>query len=158
MPEVITKGDWVLFFVVAAVNAAIYNIKAKADIAAHPEKAASYPRLIRGYLFWMSLPWVAMGLVLFCRGAESIFEFFAPASMGWAVGAWHALVIGIWVSTAYWIYGRDGAEILANHRAFHHRTVRSANAFRLWTGLALAAGGIAEIVMWFGGMPRASLG
>lgn len=121
-------------------------------------KAESYPRLIRGYLLWMSAPWVAMGLIILRGGAESVFDFFTPASAGWAVAAWHALVVGISVCAACWIYGRGGAEVVASHRALHKSMIRSATAVKLWTGFALAAGGITEIVMWCGGLQRPALG
>jgi hypothetical protein len=77
-----TKWFWALAIAGNFINAALYYARARGDMARKPELAVSYPRLIRGYIIWMNVPWIVMGLVILTGRAENVFDFLAPKEGG----------------------------------------------------------------------------
>ena len=140
-----------VFLVMVAVNALIIRHRAQTDLAAHPEKEASYARLLRGYLFWLGLPWMVAGAIMMSGGATSVFDFFRPAEASLAVAGWHLLLFVLWMLSAYWVFVVGGAEELAAHPAFlRHYTPL---AIKLWAVFTLVGGIAGELAMWSGVIP-----
>jgi hypothetical protein len=153
MPELISKWFWAFFAAMALANTTILWVRSRRDVAAHPERSASYDRLILGYAVAVSVPWLVAGGVLLAGEADGFLDFVRPASARPAVQLWHGLLVGMWALLLYWLFARRGAEQLAAHPALLNRTCLTAEALKLWLTLGVVGGVIAEIAMWSGFVP-----
>ncbi len=153
MPELVSRWFWAFFAAMAFANAAIFIARSRRDVAAHPERSASYDRLIIGYAVALSCPWLLAGGILLAGEADGFIDFVRPASARPAVQLWHGLLVAMWGLLLYWLFARRGAEQLAAHPALLNRTCSTPESLKLWLVLAIVGGVIGEIALWSGFVP-----
>jgi uncharacterized membrane protein len=59
--ESVLRHFWIAFVVTTVVQGRAWWISAQERVRANPELGPGYRSLYRGYLFWMDVPWLAMG-------------------------------------------------------------------------------------------------
>lgn len=147
---IMSKWFWLIFIVVSFINAVIFQLRAKEQTRRKPELAEGYRKIIRGFLIWVNLPWLIMGFGIMIGGVPGIFEYFKPAGGNPFVMTFYGFIFLVWILGTWWIFFRNGAEMLVNHPGLFNRDFQSTMAIKvIW--LLMVAGGIAGVSLLFTG-------
>ncbi len=156
----IPKYFWLIAILVTSINCMMFRIRAKKHIAAKPELKDGYATLLRGYLFWMNLPWVVMGIGCTVGRVPSVWYYFRPRDGNPYVLAWFASIVLLWVLGTFWLFFRGGAETLVRYPGvlqagggLKSRNIASPVLFKVIWLLALTGGVIAMVTMWILDIP-----
>jgi len=147
---IIGKTFWLIAIVMTFANAYILWSRSRAEVFLNPELKPGYDQLLKGYLIFLNLPWLVMGLGILVGGTETVFDYFDPGSGNPYVLAFHATLIILWALCIFWLYFSGGAEFLVRHRGVMNVDIRSPLIIKLLFGLMLLGGVAAEIGMWSG--------
>jgi hypothetical protein len=60
--DFISKYFWLVAIVFTEINFFIFKKRAEKHIKENPGLAEGYSVLLHGYLFWMNIPWITMGV------------------------------------------------------------------------------------------------
>ena len=150
--DLIFKHAWLLFIGVMCVNGAVWWTRAQREIAADPTLEPGYRMLIRGWLVYGNLPWLVMGAGVLIGEVPSPLHYFNPRN-GIFVALFYVSVVAVWVALAYWIFLRQGAEMLVRHPGLLQLPVQQPWAVKALVVLSLAGGIIGLGMMVFGDMP-----
>lgn len=109
------RYSWVFFIFVVIANAVHWRLEARARIRADPSLRAPLNRLYAGFAFWVSLPFVLMGVGIVTGSVETIFDYLRidfdnPYILGFQV-----LLFALDALLIYWIFVRGGDDLLALH-------------------------------------------
>ena len=148
MFEIMTQYFWAVAIVVTGINVAILKARSTRHIQANPELAAGYATLIRGYLIWMNIPWIVMGIGCTVGGVPTVLHFFRPQDGNPYVLAWFVSVFLLWIAGTYWLLFRGGAEMLVKHPGAFNTNISSPTAVKLLWFACLAGGVFGVIMMW----------
>lgn len=151
----ISEYFWVFAIIVTFINWAMFRKRAQKHIDENPELKEGYEALFRGYIVWMNIPWVVMGIGCTVGGVSSVWHYFRPRDGNPYVLAWFASVLLLWVSGTFWLLFRGGAEKLVRHPGamgfrygFKSKDITNPTLIKsLWL-LALIGGVIAAVAMW----------
>jgi hypothetical protein len=151
----ISEYFWVIAIIVTFINWAMFRKRAKKHIDENPELKEGYEALFWGYIVWMNIPWVVMGIGCTVGGVSSVWHYFRPRDGNPYVLAWFASVFLLWVSSTFWLLFRGGAEKLIRHPGamefrygFKSKDITNPTLIKsLWL-LALIGGVIAAVAMW----------
>jgi len=145
---IIEKIFWLMAIGFTCVNAFILRSRAKAQIARNPELEEGYDKLFKGYLIFMNLPWLMMGIGIILGRAESLVDYTNPRVGNPYVIAFHLVLVVLWALTIFWIYLGGGAEFLVRHPGAFNHDIQSPLVVKLLFALMLFGGVIGEILMW----------
>ena len=126
------RYGWLFLVVGVLINVPILWCRSRPQIAARPDLEAGYRRLIRGSAFWMSLPWLVMGIGCTVGGVPTIWHFLRPAVGGPYVWAFWAVLDAEFLLLGYWAVWGGGAKALVRHPGvinFRTRSVRRMRRF-----------------------------
>lgn len=119
-----------------------------------------YAVLLKGYLIWMNLPWVVMGIGCTVGGVPTVLHFFRPRDGNPFVLAWYCTVFIIWAGGTFWLFLRNGAEELARHPGliefrygFKKKDIASPVLIKVLWLVMLAGGIIAFVAVWTHDIP-----
>lgn len=146
LSNLLVRHVWLLFVVFTSAQALAWWRRGKKARERDPSLTDGYRRLIRGYLVWGNLPWVAMGvpvLLGFVPSSVSYLElnFKNPFTL-----AWLGLVVVIWILESHWLFLQGGAEQLTTHPGLINFKHPQPWKIKLYW-LACLAGGIAGLVL-----------
>ena len=110
MFETMTRYFWVVAIIVTGINVAILKARSIRHIKANPELSDGYATILRGYLIWMNIPWIVMGIGCTVGGVPTGLHYFRPQDGNPYVLAWFASVFMLWIAGTYWLLFRGGAE------------------------------------------------
>jgi hypothetical protein len=151
---------WLLGLVITVTNWLGFRRRAQKCIEKNPQLEQGYAPLIRGYLFYMSLPWVVMGIGCTIGGVPSIWSYFRPRDGNPYILAWFGSVLFLWVLGTFWLFFKGGAEVLARHPGalefrcgLRSKDITSPSMIKALWLLVLASGIIATVTMWFMNIP-----
>jgi hypothetical protein len=149
MEELLNFPHWWIFFIfVTSLNAAIFRLRAKRHMQQHPELAAGYATLTRGFLAWGNLPWIVMAVGSTIGGVPRIWHYFRPQNGNPYVLAFFASTIVIWILGFYWVFLRGGAEMLVKHPGMFERDFSKPSQVKLLYALAVAGGVFGTVLMF----------
>jgi len=111
------RYGWALFIAVGILNTLIGWRRAKAVIAAHPERRETYRRLFFGFLFWGNLPWVVMGVGIVAGGVPTMLHYLDPGNGPYVI-AWYCSIVLLSILNLVWLFFLRGAETLIDHPGF----------------------------------------
>jgi len=146
----IFKNAWVLFILVTVLNAFMLKARSKKMIDQQPDLQAGYGQIFKGYLIYLNIPWIVMGVGVLFGGVPSVFSFFRPRDGNVFVLAFHASVVILWILSIWWLYFNGGAEFLVKYPGVFNQDIKSPNFLKLYCALALAGGVLAMLFMWIG--------
>lgn len=146
---IIDKTFWLIAIGVTFANAYIIRSRAREAIARNPDLKEGYEKIFRGYLIYLNIPWVVMGIGILVGGVSSVFDYFNPRAGNPFVLVFHLSIIILWLLSIIWVYFRGGAEFLVAHPGVVN--IKSALVLKFLFALMLLGGVIALIAMWFGG-------
>jgi hypothetical protein len=156
----ISKHFWLVAITVTVINAFIFQHKSKKYIRENPKLEEGYSTLFRGYLFWLNIPWVIMGLGSTTGDVPSVWHYFRPKDGNLYVLAWFGSVFILWILGSIWLFFKGGAEILSTHPGaltMHYglgtKEVTNPTSIKILWLLALAAGIFGVTFMWFMEIP-----
>jgi hypothetical protein len=148
----IMQHAWLLLLGGVLINVPLLWRRARPHIAAHPELEAGYRRLIRGSAFWMSLPWLVMGVGCVIGGVPSFLDYLFPLTGGPFVWAFWAVLYTEFLLLGYWAVWRGGAEALVRHPGFTNVRPHSVRRMK-WYMASFAAFAVVwntAILVWAG--------
>ncbi len=148
MFEIISRFFWVLAIFVTLLNVAIFKARSLRHIKNNPELREGYGKLLRGYVVWLNIPWIVMGIGCTLGAVPTIWHYFRPSDGNPYVLAWFGSVFLLWTLGSYWLLLRGGAEMLVKHPGAFTTDISSPTIIKLiW--LACLSGGVAGIIfMW----------
>ena len=155
---VIDKVFWVIAIVVTGLNALVLRSRARKEIARNPELADGYTQLFRGYLVFLNIPWLVMGVGIIVGGTRGVFDYFDPRSGNPYVIAFHLTIFLLSALAVFWIYIAGGAEFLVRYPGVLKYDIKSPLVLKLLFALMLLGSLAGEIVMWSGRLPVRPLG
>lgn len=150
----LVRHFWAAAILVTGINAVTLKYWAKKHINENPELAAGYDKMIRGYFFWLNLPWFVMGIGSTIGGVPTVFHFFRPRDGNFFVLAVWLTVFIEWILSFYWIFFLKGAEKLAEYRMVVYSGlgkfgyISNPLLVKLIYLLSIAGGLIATVAMW----------
>ena len=151
----ISKYFWVIAIIVTGINLIFFRINAQKYIKDNPQLEEGYSTLFRGYLFWMNLPWVIMGIGCTIGGVPSVWHYFRPRDENPYVLAWFGSVFLIWILGTFWLFFKGGAAKLIRHPGiivfrygFRSKNITNPALIKTLWVLALAGGIVAVLIMW----------
>ena len=151
----ISKYFWIVAIIVTGINLIIFRKRAQKYIKENPQLEEEYAALFRGFLFWMNIPWIIMGIGCTIGGVPSIWHYFRPRDSNPYVLAWFGSVFLMWILGTYWLFLRGGAEKLAQHPGmlelrygFKRKDITNPALIKTFWVLALAGGIVAFVLMW----------
>ena len=154
--DLISKYFWLIMIAVTAINLVMFRKRAQKYIEEKPELKDGYETLFRGYLFWMNIPWVVMGIGCTLGGVPSVWHFFEPRDGNPYVLAWFASVFFLCAFGTFWLFFRGGAETLARHPGavefrygFKRKDVTNPKVIKAYWLLSLAVVIVAVVMMWY---------
>ena len=148
MFEIISQYFWAVAIVVTCINVAIFKVRSTRHIQANPKLAKGYSKLLRGYIIWMNIPWVVMGIGCTVGEIPTFWHYFRPKDGNPYVLAWFASVFLLWIVGTYWLLFRDGADMLAKHPGAFNMKTSNPTMIKLFWFLSLAGGVFGMIMMW----------
>ena len=144
----ITKHFWLLCIVVMCVNALVFKIRSRKFIRENPDLEQGYSTLIRGFLVWGNIPWLVMGIGTSIGNIDSIYYYFRPQDGNPYVQAFFGSVFLIWLLGTFWLFFRDGAEMLIKHPGFFRTKLEKPWMIKVYWILCLVGGVIGVVMMY----------
>ena len=139
---------WLIAIGITCVNAYLLHSRGQKEIARNPELADGYTQLVKGYLIYLNIPWLVMGLGIVVGGTRNVFDYLDPRGGNTYVMFFHITVIVLWALSIYWIYFAGGAEFLVRHPGAMNIDVKSPLVLKVFYGFMLLGGIAGEIAMW----------
>jgi hypothetical protein len=158
--RIVSRYFWFIAIVVTGINVLVFMLRAKRYIKENPQLKEGYVALFRGYLLWLNIPWVVMGIGCTIGGVPSVWHYFRPRDGNPYVLAWFGSVFLLWVLGTFWLFDRGGAETLASHpgaielkTGFRHTDIANPTTIKIVWLLALAGGVAGVAFMWIMDVP-----
>ena len=140
---------------VTGINWLVFRKRAQEHIEENPQLEEGYKALFRGYLLWLNIPWMVMGIGCTVGGIPSVWHYFRPRDGNPYVLAWFGSVFFLWVFGTFWLFFRDGAETLARHPGvmkfgygLKSKGITSPALIKAIWLLVLAGGIVGAVVIW----------
>jgi uncharacterized membrane protein YedE/YeeE len=118
--RIVSKYFWAIAILITCSNVLFFKGPSKSDIEEDPEASQDYNKLIRGYLFWMNLPWIVMGIGCTIGGVPTTFHYCRPRDGNSFVIAWWVIVFILYILDFYWIFFCKGAEKVVKYGMFSY--------------------------------------
>lgn len=144
----LSKYFWIMFIVVTFANAIIIKIRAKKNIERDPSLKLGYDTIFKGMITWGNIPWIVMGTGILTGNVPTIWHFFRPQDGNPFVIIFFISIFTIWLLGTYWLFVKNGAEMLVKHPGIFRSDFSSHNMVKFFWLLSLA-GGIAGVIMMF---------
>ena len=158
--DVVSQYFWLICIMLTVINWMSFRKRAQKYIEENPELKEGYEELFRGYLRWVSMPWLVMGFGCTVGGVPSVWHYFRPRDENPFVLAWFACIFVLWLYGTYWLFLRNGAEKLATHPGaikfsygLECKDITNPNLIKLLWLLALAGGVVGVALMWTSDIP-----
>jgi len=107
---------WIFLVVGTTLQGFVGYQQVKRRIAANPELERGYRTLRRGWIFWVNLPWIYMGLGIISGQTvwfpDYLMILHGPNAF---VLSWWLLLAVLFILGTYWMLFRGGAEMLERH-------------------------------------------
>lgn len=153
--ELFSKHVWFIAIIGTFINWLMFWNRAQKHIKEKPQLAKGYATLLRGYLFWMNIPWVVMGVGCTVGGIPSVWHYFRPQDGNPYVLAWFASLFFIWILGTFWLFFQGGAEKLVLHPGvvelrygFKRKDITNPTLIKIFWIFGSAGGVIAVLIMW----------
>ena len=144
----IFDNAWVLFILVTVFNAFYLKARSQKIIAKQPDLREGYEKLFKGYLIYLNIPWIVMGIGVLFGGVQGVFSFFRPRDGNLFVLAFHLTILIFLILSSLWICFKGGAEFLVKYPGVFNQNIESPWLIKAYFGLSLAVGMIGIAFMW----------
>lgn len=124
MNVVVFRYSWIILIAFVVASAIFWRIEAKDRIAADPTLRQPLNRLYVGFVFWLSLPFLVMGLGIVTGNVDSVFYYLQLDTDNLYV---ISFVVILFVEDAlfiFWVFFRHGDQRLALHLELAHERAK----------------------------------
>jgi hypothetical protein len=121
---------WVIAIVITILNAYIYKLRFAKIIEQKPELRDGYNKLVRGYVFYLNIPWVVMGIGMVLGGVSNVFDYFRPSNGNTFVLAFYISILSLWVLGLIWIWFQAGAEFIIKYPGILRKEIKTPKQIR----------------------------
>jgi hypothetical protein len=146
--DLIFDNFWVFLILGTIFNAFLLKARSKRIIAKQPDLKEGYDKLFKGYLVYLNVPWMVMGIGMVFGGVPSFFSFSTPRDGNPFVLAFHATLISLWIIGAWWLFFKRGNEFLAKYPGVLGPAIQSPALIKIFTGFILLGGALIMISIW----------
>lgn len=115
MQAAISQWFWAICILTLIVNGAFAWLRACKVYKDRPEERSRYMTVIKGYIAWPSIPWLAMGIGIMTGGVPSFYHFARVRDANPFVISFYICAFLLWVIGTHWVFARGGAELLAKY-------------------------------------------
>jgi hypothetical protein len=144
----IFDNGWVLFILITVFNSFYLKARSQKIIVEKPDLQEGYDQLFKGYLTYLNIPWVVMGIGVLFGGVPGVFGFFNPRDGNIFVLAFHATVVILWILSIWWIYFKGGAEFLVKYPGVFNQDIKSPILLKVLFAVMLIGGIFGMAFMW----------
>jgi hypothetical protein len=144
----IFDNGWVLFILITVFNSFYLKARSQKIIAEKTDLQEGYDQLFKGYLTYLNIPWVVMGIGVLFGGVPGVFGFFNPRDGNIFVLAFHATVVILWILSIWWIYFKGGAEFLVKYPGVFNQDIKSPILLKVLFAVMLIGGIFGMAFMW----------
>jgi len=144
----ISDNAWMLFVLVTVINAFSLKMRSRKIVTQRPSLRKGYDQLFYGYLVFMNIPWLVMGIGVVFGGVHGIGSFFRPRDGNLFVLAFHLTILIFLILSSLWICFKGGAEFLVKYPGVFNQNIESPWLIKAYFGLSLAVGMIGIAFMW----------
>ena len=141
----------IVFIAVTCVNATLWWCRGRSARLGDPSLEDGYRSLIKDFLLWANLPWIAMGVPVLGGLVPSTTTFIQPQSRSPYVLGWYILWVATWVFETHWVVFQGGAEKLLEHPGLLRVKTSSPVVVKTLSVLGLVAGALGVFVFQFSG-------
>jgi hypothetical protein len=135
--DLIFDHAWLLLIFGTLINAAILWARSRPIVKKHSELAEGYKRLLIGFVLFMNLPWLVMGVGIIFGDVPGTFDYFPPAYDSLFVVAFYVTILILWLLGFWWVYFRGGAEFLVTYRGLFNRDFKSPREVKILSAFFL---------------------
>lgn len=144
--EYVLKYFWLLGIISTSINLLMMRIRCQKHIKKNPELEDSYKNILRYFFTFGNIPWLVLGVGQTIGKIDSPLELLIlPNDNPYKIIFWISY-IGVFLLANYWIFFRNGAEILSNHPGILFPTKDKAIKLKLFSITVLVANIIFLIV------------
>ncbi len=146
--ELIMKYFWIILIIVTIANAVMMKAKSKKYIEQDSSLKPGYEAILKGFIILGNTPWIIMGLGILTGSVPNVFHYFRPRDGNPFVIAFFISAFLIWILVTYWLFLKNGAEMLVRHPGLLNCDFTSPYMYKLFWILCLA-GGIVGVITLF---------
>ncbi len=156
--EITSKYFWVEVIVMTCIGASILKFRSKKYISENPSLSAGYELLFKGYLFWMNIPWIVMGVGCTLGGVPSVWYYFRPKDGNpYVLAFFGSLVVIHWIIGTIWLFFKGGAEMLVKYPGALRGEIKDPKMVKAIWLLCLAGSVVGVTMMWMTNVPIPNL-
>lgn len=111
---------WIVCIVVLFATAAFWRMEAKDRIRADPTLRQPMNRLYGGFVFWLSLPFLVMGLGIVTGNVDTVFHYMSLDTDNPYIIGFLFLLFAEDALFMYWVFFQHGDQRLALHTEIAH--------------------------------------
>jgi uncharacterized membrane protein YphA (DoxX/SURF4 family) len=145
--SILLDNFWLVLIFGTVVLAFSLRLRSRKLVAKQPELQTGYDQLFKGYLIYMNIPWVVMGIGMLFGRVPSFFSYFEPRGGDPFVLAFYIVVVGLSILGAWWMFANGGAEFLAKHPGAFGM-IQSTKLIKVSSALTLLGGIAVLILIW----------
>jgi hypothetical protein len=139
------------------LNVYFMKRRVKPYITENPSLQDGYNKIFKAMLTWGNLPWVVMGYGILTNNVATMFHFFRPQDQNPYVLAWFASIFLIYLLLLYWVFFKNGAEILIKYRGVFNQDFKSVILIKGMVLLTIVVGVVATVAMYSMDIPLDTL-
>ena len=140
---------WILAILTNLLNVVIVWKRVQTFIRQNSRLRPGYIKLLRGYFMGMSIPWLIMGLGLQSGRVSRLVDYFSLSDGKPAVWAWWLSIWSLMVFYSYWLFARNGAELLTQYPGLLRGQSRNPTMIKVMWSVSVVAGVIGQLILFF---------
>jgi hypothetical protein len=139
---------WLFAIIITILNAYFYKLRFAKIIEQKPELKDGYNKLVKGYVFYLNIPWVVMGIGMIFGNVSSVFDYFRPGSGNPFILAFYISILSLWVLGLIWIWLKGGAEFIIMYPGLLREGIRTPTQVKLLTTFIFLGTVFIYIYLW----------
>lgn len=144
---------WLIAIIVNLVNGAIFKFRSLGKVPQPGTTNLDCDRIILGYIFWLSLPWLIVGVGTLTGHLSNMFELFRPQDLNPFTLAFFGCLSLEELLLFHWVFFRGGAEHLGRFPWLFRGGKTSPGQVKFQAAMMLVGGIVALGLFWSGVLP-----
>jgi hypothetical protein len=133
------KHFWLILIGGSFLSVLVMKVRTRKYVEQNPILLEGYEKLFRGFILYLNLPWIIMGIGMIFGDFPTIFDFMTAAEKGNLFSLVFYGTIGVLLFLGVvWIYFRGGAELLVDHPGLLNWNIQSPLMIKILFAILLA--------------------
>jgi hypothetical protein len=143
------KYFWLLAIGATCFNAYILKVRSQKYIQADPSLEDDYDKLFRGYIVYLNIPWVVMGIGIMFGNIPTVFDFLSAgrSSNIFIMLFWGSIIL-LWGLLFIWTYFLGCAEFLIAHPGLLRGNIKSPLLIKFYVATSVVGGIYLLYFLW----------